>query len=388
MYTNIGIVSMARTAVGSFGGSLQGFQAYELAAAAIREAVARAGIKAENISEVIMGCVGQYGLNLFLGRLAGQSAGLPEGVSGQTVNRMCASGLQAIITGADMIATGHADAVVAGGAESMSNFPYSTQKARWGGRMGNIELRDDLLNALIEPFTGTHIAITAENVAARYRLTRAELDAFALESQERAAKAVAQGKFEDEIFPIEIKSKQGVTVFDTDEYPRQTSLEKLGKLRPAFKADGVITAGNASGINDGAAALVLVNTDSIDQKPIARFVDYAVTGLDPAYMGMGPAVATQKLLKQVGLTTKDVGLYELNEAFAAQALACVRELELDPAIVNVNGSGISLGHPVGATGAMISIRLINEMRRRKVRYGISSLCIGGGQGLSALFEVV
>lgn len=389
MTNNIGIVSVARTAVGSFGGSLKSFQAVELAAMAVGEAVARSGLPPAQVGEVVLGCVGQYGRNIFLGRLAGQLAGLPVESTGQTVNRMCASGLQAIVTAAGMIAQGDCDVAVAGGAESMSNYPHSLPGARWGLRMGDGALRDDLMTALMEPFTGTHIGITAENVAERYGLTREELDAWALESQRRALAAIAKGSFREEIFPVEVKDKKGSFIFDTDEYPRETTLEKLARLRPAFRPEGgVVTAGNASGINDGACALVLVNTDKVDAKPLARLVDYTVAGVDPAYMGMGPVPAIQKLLEKTGMTLPDIGLFELNEAFAAQALACVRELKLDPGIVNVGGSGISLGHPIGATGAIISVKLIQEMRRRGVRYGIAALCIGGGQGMAALYEVI
>lgn len=388
MYKNIGIVSMARTAVGSFGGSLISMNAVDMSAAAIKEAVKRSGLSPSLIEEVILGCVGQYGTNVFLGRLAGQKAGLPQSVGGQTVNRMCASGLQAIVTGADMIVSGHGKAVVAGGAESMSNFPYSAPNIRRGIRMGNTQLQDDLLaSALIEPFTGKHIGTTAENIAEKFGFTRTELDAYALESQRRAAKALEEEKFKEEIVPVEVKNKKQTVIFDTDEYPRESSMESLEKLRPCFVDGGVVTAGNASGLNDGAAALVLADLTQVDVKPLARLVDYAVAGVDPAYMGLGPVDATKKLLEKTGLSLKDIGLAELNEAFASQALACIKEIGIDPDITNVNGSGISLGHPLGATGAIISIRLINEMRRRKVRYGLAALCIGGGQGMAALFEV-
>jgi len=387
MYKNVGIVSMARTAIGAFGGSLKSFQAYELAGMAIKEAVARSQISAEQMDEVLMGCVGQYGLNIFLGRLAGQKAGLPQEVTGQTINRMCASGLQAIASGADYITSGHGTFVVAGGAESMSNYPYSVQGARWGLKMGNGQLQDDLLNALIEPFTGTHIGITAENIAQKYGITRDQADQYALESQEKALKAVGEGKFKEEIFQIEVQDRKSTVIFDADEYPRETSVEKLAKLRSAFTKDGVTTAGNASGINDGAAALVMADLSKTDAKPLAYFLDYAVSGVDPSLMGMGPVSAVRKLMQRTGLNINDVGLFELNEAFAVQSMACGRELGIDPAKVNVNGGAIALGHPIGASGAVVSIKLISEMRRRNIRYGVSALCIGGGQGMAALFEV-
>jgi acetyl-CoA C-acetyltransferase len=292
-----------------------------------------------------------------------------------------------------MVENGDVSVAVAGGAESMSNFPYYLNDARWGMRMGIAAnaVEDSLTTALCEPFSGpqTHIGITAENIAEKYHLTRAELDEYALGSQVKAIKAIAEGKFKEEIIPVEIKSKKETIIFDTDEHPRETSLEKLAKLRPFIKADGVVTAGNASGINDAAAAMVIMTEQTAKElgcRPIARIVDYAVAGVDPGYMGMGPVAATGRLLKKTGVKLSDIGVVELNEAFAAQAVACIRELSLDPALVNVNGSGISLGHPIGATGAVISCKLISEMKRRNARYGLSTLCIGGGQGMSALFE--
>lgn len=389
MFQDAVIVSMARTAVGSFGGSLKDKSTIELGTIAVKNAIERAGIDAKEVEEIILGCVGQYGLNAFLARIVGLNAGCSVESSGQTVNRLCSSGLQAIITAATMVDHGDAEVVVAGGAESMSNFPFSSSGARWGLRMGDSQLKDDLITALSEPFTGTHIAVTAENIAAKYGLTRAELDEYALGSQEKAAKAITEGKFKDEIVPIEIRSKKEIKIFDTDEHPRATSMDKLGKLKTIFKADGVVTAGNASGVNDGAAAMVIMSSKKAEElgcRPIARVVDYAVSGVDPAYMGMGPVDSTRKLLNKTGIKLEEIGLFELNEAFAAQALACIKELGINPDIVNVNGSGISLGHPIGATGAIISAKLINEMARRNVKYGLATLCIGGGQGMSVLFE--
>ena len=388
MYKDIGIVSMARTAVGSFGGSLSTKSAVDMGAVVIKEAMERSGIATELVEDVIMGCVGQYGKNVFLGRLAGQQAGLPQNIGGQTVNRMCASGLQAITTAADVIHAGHGSVIVAGGAESMSNFPHSTQSIRKGLRMGDVKLQDDLLtSALIEPFTDKHIGTTAENIAKKYGFTRTELDTYAMESQRRAAEAIRANKFKEEIVSIEVRNKKQTIIFDADEFPRETSMESLAKLRPCFVDDGLLTAGSASGINDGAAAVVVADLTKVNAKPLARILDYAVAGVDPAYMGLGPVDATKKLLDKTGLSIKDIGLAELNEAFASQALACIKDIGIDPAITNVNGSGISLGHPLGATGTIISIRLINEMRKRKVRYGLAALCIGGGQGMAALFEV-
>ena len=395
MFQKSVIVSMARTPIGTFGGSLKSKTAVELGAIAAKAAITRSGVPAELVDEVVFGCVGQYGLNSFLSRLVGLSAGVPETASAQTVNRMCASGLQAIVTASQLIETGDAQVTLAGGAESMSNYPYTLQDARWGMRMGVGELAmlDSLTTALCEPTSGekVHIAVTAENIAQRYGLKREELDAYALEGQRRAKAAVAGGLFKDEIVPVELKNKGEVTVFDTDEHPRETSLEKLLKLKPIVKPDGMVTAGNASGINDGAAALVIVSREKAQElnvKPIARVVDFACAGVDPKFMGLGPVDSTRKLLHKTGMTLKDIGLVELNEAFAAQAMGCIRELGLDPGIVNVNGSGIALGHPIGATGAVISIKLISEMHRRNVRYGLATLCIGGGQGMSVVYEAL
>lgn len=395
MFQESVIVSMARTAVGSFGGSLKSKSAVELGAIAVREALHRANMTGEEVDEVVYGCVGQYGLNAFISRLVSLRAGIRKEASAQTVNRMCASGLQAIITASMLVETGDAQVTVAGGAESMSNYPYTLQDVRWGMRMGvsDLALLDSLQTALCEPTAGekVHIAVTAENIAEKYGLTRAELDAYALESQRRARAAIDAGKFAEEIVPVDIRSRKESVVFDTDEHPRDTSLEKLSKLHPLFKADGVVTAGNASGVNDAGAALVVMSRTKAKETgiaPIARIVDYASEGVDPKYMGMGPVASTRKLLEKTGMRISDFGLVELNEAFAAQTIACIRELGINPELCNVNGSGISLGHPVGATGAVITIKLISEMRRRDIRFGLATLCIGGGQGMSAVIEAL
>ena len=395
MFQKSVIVTMARTRIGTFGGSLKSKTAIELGAIAAKAALNRSSVPAEMVDEVVFGCVGQHGLNAFLSRLVGLNAGVPETASAQTVNRMCASGLQAIVTASQLIETRDAEVTLAGGAESMSNYPYTLQDARWGMRMGVGEtaMLDSLTTALCEPTSGekVHIAITAENIAQKYGLTREELDAYALEGQRRAKAAIANGLFKDEIVPVEMKNKGEITLFDTDEHPRETSLEKLLKLKPFAKSDGVVTAGNARGINDGAAALMIVSRDKASElnvKPIARVVDFACAGVDPKFMGLGPVDSTRKLMKKTGLSLSDIGLVELNEAFAAQAVGCIKELGLDSNIVNVNGSGIALGHPIGATGAIISIKLISEMRRRHVRYGLATLCIGGGQGMSVVFEAI
>lgn len=387
------IVSMARTPIGSFGGSLKPFSSVELGTIAVKAALSRASIGGDAIDEIIFGCVGQYGRNAFISRLVGLAAGIQQEAPALTVNRMCASGLQAVTTAAEQILLGNADTVVAGGAESMSNYPYLLRDARWGMRMGvaSLAMEDSLTTALCEPTTGetTHIAITAENIAAKYGITREELDAYALQSQERAKAAIDAGLFAEEIIPVEIQSRRETTVFDTDEHPRPTTLEKLARLKPFARKDGVVTAGNAAGINDGGAALVLMHPDkakAMGLQPVASVVASSAAGVDPQFMGMGPVASTQKLLQKTGIALSDIGMVELNEAFASQSIACIRELGLDPAIVNVNGSGISLGHPIGATGAVIAIKLLAEMKRRQVRYGLATLCIGGGQGMSVLFE--
>ena len=392
MRENIVIMSGARTAIGSFGGSLKDLEATDLGGIAIKEALKRAQVAPEDVDEVVMGCVGQAAENAFMARVSSIKAGIPYEATALTVNRLCSSGLQAIVTAAMEIDNGFCDIAVAGGGESMNNIPYYLRKARRGYRMGHAELEDGLVTALSDPITRDHMGITAENIAERYHISREDQDAYALMSQQRAAKARDEGKFKDEIIPVEVKvSKKETKIFDTDEHIRDnTTREKLAKLRPAFKKDGTVTAGNASGINDCGAAVVLMKEEEAKRrgrKPVVRIVDFAAAGVDPAYMGIGPVPAVRKLLKKTGLTLDDIGLIELNEAFASQSLACIRELGLDIEKVNVNGSGISMGHPIGATGCIITIKLMNEMVRRQVKYGIATLCIGGGQGLAVLFEL-
>ena len=392
MKENIVIVSGARTAIGSFGGSLKNLEATDLGGIAIKEALKRGQVAPEDVNEVVMGCVGQAAENAFMARVSAIKAGIPYEATALTVNRLCSSGLQAIVTAAMEIDEGFCEIAVAGGGESMNNIPYYIRKMRTGYRMGHGEVEDGLVTALSDPITRDHMGITAENVAERYHVSREDQDKYALLSQQRAAKARDEGKFKDEIIPLEVKvNKKETKIFDTDEYIRDnTTLEKLEKLRPAFKKDGTVTAGNASGINDCGAAVVLMKAEEAEkrgQNPIVRIVEAAAAGVDPAYMGIGPVPAVRKLLKKTGLTLADIGLFELNEAFASQTLACIRELGLDINKVNVNGSGISMGHPIGATGCIITIKLMNEMVRRNERYGIATLCIGGGQGLAVLFEL-
>lgn len=389
---SIVIVGAARTAIGKFAGSLKEFEVSDLGAFAIKGAVEKAGIKLEDVDEVVMGCVATAAENAFMARMCSIKAGIPYDATALTVNRLCSSGLQAIVTGAMEIMSGFADIVVAGGAESMDNIPYYVRKARFGYRMGHAELEDGLVTALSDPLTRDHMGITAENIAAKCNISREDQDAYALMSQQRAAAARAAGKFKDEIIPVEYHvSRKETAIFDTDEHIREgVTIESFQKLKPAFKKDGSVTAGNASGINDAGAAVVLMKESEAKKrglKPLVRLVDAAVAGVDPAYMGLGPIPSTRKLFEKTGLTKDDIGVFELNEAFAAQSLACIRELGLDINKVNPNGSGISMGHPIGATGAIITVKIINEMIREGHKYGVCTLCIGGGQGLSVLYEL-
>lgn len=391
MQDPIVIIDGCRTAVGKMGGSLKDFEASDLGGIVIRELVKRTGIQPEMVDEVVFGNVGQAAENAFAARLCAVKGGLPYECTALTVNRLCSSGLQAIVTAAQEIKDGYCEIAIAGGTESMTNIPFYLRKARYGYRMGHGELEDGLITALSDPFTRFHMGITAENVAERYHITREMQDELAYNSQMRAAAATAEGKFQREIVPIEVKvSKKETKLFDTDEHIRpNVTMEGLAKLRPAFKKDGSVTAGNSSGINDGAAAVLLMKESkaaALGLKPLVRLVDAAVAGVDPMYMGIGPVPAMQKLFQKTGLKKEDIGVIELNEAFAAQAAACIQELGLDASIVNPNGSGVAMGHPIGATGCIITIKLMNEMLRRNVRYGIASLCIGGGQGIAVLFE--
>ncbi|MDD2980792.1 MAG: thiolase family protein [Hespellia sp.] len=389
---SIVIVSGCRSAVAKFGGSLKDMQATDIAGIVIKDAIKRAGVKPEDIDEVVYGNVGQAAENAFAARLASVKAGIPYEASALTVNRLCSSGLQAIVTAAQEIRDGMCEVAVAGGCESMTNIPFYLRKARFGYRMGNNELEDGLITALSDPFTRNHMGVTAENVAEQYHVTRQEQDRWAAISQKRAAQAQAEGKFKDEIVPIEVRvGKKETAIFDMDEHIRaDVTEEKLAKLKPAFKEGGTVTAGNAAGINDAAAAVVLMKESKAKElglKPIVRLVDVAAAGVDPSIMGIGPIPAFQKLMKKTGMKKEDIGLIELNEAFASQSVACIRELGLDENIVNVNGSGISMGHPIGATGAIITVKLMSEMVRRQVRYGVATLCIGGGQGLAVMYEL-
>jgi acetyl-CoA C-acetyltransferase len=386
------ILSACRTAIGSFGSTLKDVSAVDLGAVVIREAIARAKVKPADIGDVVMGCVLQAGVGMNVARQAGLKAGLPVEVPGETVNRVCGSGLQAVVHAVEAIRVGYVDAMVAGGTESMSNAPYILKGARWGYRMGNAEVADSMLaEGLTCAMNACHMGLTAEEVAARYNVSRADQDAFSAESQRRAAAAIQEGRFAEEIVPVEIPQKKGDPIrFEVDEYPRAgTTVDKLAALKPAFKKDGSVTAGNASGINDGAAALVVTTAakaGAIGTPPLARILSYVSTGVDPKVMGIGPIPAVRKVIERAGLETSQVDLFELNEAFAAQSLAVVRELKLDPARVNVNGGAIALGHPIGASGARILTTLVYALRARKLRYGVAALCIGGGMGIAMAVE--
>jgi acetyl-CoA C-acetyltransferase len=388
------ILSACRTPIGAFGGAFKDLSAVDLGAVVIREAIARAGVKPADVGDAVMGCVLQAGAGMNVARQAGLKAGLPVEVPGETVNRVCGSGLQAVVHAVEAIRVGYVDAMIAGGTESMSNAPYLLKGARWGYRMGHAEAIDLMLQeGLTCAIAMCHMGITAEEVASRFQVSRVDQDAFAAESQQRAVRAIGEGRFKAEIVPVPVPQKKGDPVLvDTDEYPRPgTTAATLAALKPAFKKEGSVTAGNASGINDGAAATVVTTmkkAQAIGAKPLARILSYVSTGVDPKVMGIGPVPAVRKVLERAGLAIGDVDLFELNEAFAAQSLAVIRELGLDPSKVNVNGGAIALGHPIGASGARVLTTLIYALRARKLRYGVASLCIGGGMGIAMAIEAL
>ena len=366
--------------------------AADLGAIVVREAIARSGVKPADVGDVILGCVLQAGAGMNVARQAALKAGVPVEVPAETVNRVCGSGMQAVVHAVEAIRVGYVDAIVAGGTESMSNAPYLLKGARWGYRMGNGEVVDSMLfEGLTCAINCCHMGMTAEEIAKRYKISRADQDAFAAESQQRAERALKDGSFRQEIVPVAVPQKKGEPVrVDRDEYPRAgTTAEKLGALKPAFTKEGSVTAGNSSGINDGAAALVVTTMEKarkVGTKPLARILAYVSTGVDPMIMGMGPVPAVRKVLERAGLKLGDVDLFELNEAFAAQSLAVCRELGLDPAKVNIHGGAVALGHPIGASGARVLTTLVHALRARKLRYGIASLCIGGGMGIAMAVE--
>ncbi len=389
---NIYAVAACRTAIGSFGGALKDVPAAELGSTAIREAIARAGLSPAEIGEVTMGCILQAGLGQNIARQCAVKAGIPCETPAQTINKVCGSGLRAVILAAQTILAGDAACTIGGGVESMSSAPYLLKAHRWGFKMGEDKVTDSMINdGLWDVFGNVHMGITAENIANTYKISREEQDAYACRSQGKASKAIQNGQFKDEIVPVVIPQKKGdPVIFETDEYVRgDTTTEKLAKLRPAFKPDGTVTAGNSSGINDGAAAIVLADEATVKAKklrPLFRIAGWGSAGVDPAYMGMGPVPATQKALKKCGLTMADIQCAELNEAFAAQAIAVVNELKIDPEIVNPNGGAIALGHPIGASGARILVTLCHAMMKKELRYGLASLCIGGGMGEAIIIE--
>lgn len=385
------IVSAARTALGSFGGSLASVPAVELGAVVIRAALSRGGVDAGMVEEVIMGNVLQAGLGQNPARQAAVKAGIPVEIPAWTVNKVCGSGLKAVAEAALAIRAGEARCVVAGGMENMSQASYVLPSARWGGRMGDVKLVDEMIrDGLWDAFNDYHMGITAENVAARYHLSREELDAHAVLSQQRAAAALEAGVFDEEIVPVHVEQKKKSFDFARDEFPRPgTTMDVLGKLRPAFKKDGVVTAGNASGVNDGAAALVLMDAGLAAERglsPLARIVGWASAGVEPDVMGLGPIPATRKALEKAGWTVADLDQIEANEAFAAQFLAVGRELGFSLDNVNVNGGAIALGHPIGASGARILVTLLHTLKRKGQSRGLATLCIGGGQGIAMLVE--
>ena len=386
------IVSSVRTAVGKYGGSLTAIPAAQLGAKVIAEALRRAAVEPGQVEEVIMGNVLQAGLGQNPARQAAIMAGLPYEVPAWTLNKVCGSGLKTVGLAAQLVAAGEADVIVAGGFENMSAAPYLIEKGRWGYRMGDAKLVDTMLrDGLWCAFNDVHMGITAENIAEKYGITREEQDIFSAGSQQKAIAAIDEGRFKEEILPIQLPSKKGEPVyFDTDEFPRRgTTAEALGKLKPAFKKDGTVTAGNASGINDAAAAVVVMSADKAKElglKPLFTIRAAASAGVDPAYMGLGPIPATKKALAKAGLTVADLNLIEANEAFAAQALAVVKQLELPAEITNVNGGAIAIGHPIGCSGTRILVTLLHEMKRRSSKYGLATLCIGGGQGTALIVE--
>lgn len=387
------IVSAIRTAIGSFMGTLSNTPATELGAVVIKEALNRAGVKGEQVDEVIMGNVLQAGLGQGPARQAAVQAGVPIEVPAMTINKICGSGLKAVHLATQAIQAGEAEIIVAGGMENMSLAPYLLMQGRNGYRMGDGKIIDNMIkDGLQDSFHHYHMGVTAENVAEKYNITRADQDEFSAWSQQKAEKAMKEGKFKEEIVPVVIPQRKGEPiVFDTDEYPRAgVTVESLGKLKPAFKKDGTVTAGNASGINDGAAALVLMSKEKAIQlgiKPMATIRANGVAGVDPKIMGIGPIPASKKALEKAGLSMDDIDLIEANEAFAAQSLAVGRELQISNEKLNVNGGAVALGHPIGASGARILVTLLYEMKRRNSRYGLATLCIGGGQGIASIVEI-
>jgi acetyl-CoA C-acetyltransferase len=394
MTREVVVVSAVRTAIGTFGGSLKDISPTELGAQVVRESLKRAGVSGDDVGHVVFGhVVNTEPKDMYLSRVAAINGGCAEGTPAFNVNRLCGSGLQAIISASQSILLGDADVAIGGGAENMTRAPYASLNTRFGNRMGDVKLIDMMMGALHDPFQNIHMGVTAENIATKWGITREDQDKLAVESHNRAERATAAGYFKSQIMPVMLKSKKGDVAYELDEHFRPgATMADMAKLKPVFaKENGTVTAGNASGINDAAAAVVLMEASVAKArglKPMARLVAYAHAGVDPKYMGIGPVPATQAALKKAGLTVKDLDVIEANEAFAAQACAVTRDLGLDPAKVNPNGSGISLGHPIGATGALITVKALYELERIKGRYALVTMCIGGGQGIAAIFERV
>ena len=388
--TDIYILSAARTAIGTFGGALSALAPCDVATVAAKAALSRAGVEGAEIGTVVFGhVINTEPRDMYLSRVAAMAAGVPETAPAMNVNRLCGSGAQAIVSAAQALMLGDAEMALAGGVDCMSRSPYAMTTARWGQKMGDTKVVDMMTGALTCPFGTGHMGVTAENVAARDGITREAQDAFALESQRRAAEAIAQGRFRDQIVPVEIAGRKGTVIFDTDEHPKATTAEALAKLKPAFQKDGTVTAGNASGLNDGAAALVLARGDALaGRTPRARIMGYAVAGVDPKIMGIGPIPAVQALCAKLGVSPQSFDVVESNEAFAAQALAVTRALDLDPAKVNPNGGAIALGHPIGGTGAIITTKALYELERTGGKTALVTMCIGGGQGIALAIERV
>jgi acetyl-CoA C-acetyltransferase len=393
MSREIFVVGAVRTAIGTYAGALKDVSLSQLATTVVSAVLERSGVAPDRVDHVVMGnVIPTEPRDAYLSRVATIDSGIPNEVPAFNVNRLCGSALQAIVSAAQSIALGDADIAIGGGAESMSRGPYLLPKGRWGARMGDTELIDYMTGILHDPWKRIHMGVTAENVAARYGITREMQDALAFESQQRAARAISEGRFDSQIVPVRMETRSGVVEFAVDEHVRpDVSLEQLAQMKPVFKKNGVVTAGNSSGINDGAAAVMLAGAHAVQTMnlvPIARLVAYAHAGVEPDFMGVGPVPATRKALQRACLTVNDLDVIESNEAFAAQACAVSEELGLNPEKVNVNGSGISLGHPVGATGAIITTKAIYELHRTGGRYALVTMCIGGGQGISAIFERV
>ncbi|MED5609639.1 MULTISPECIES: acetyl-CoA C-acyltransferase family protein [unclassified Pseudomonas] len=387
------VISAVRTAIGTFGGTLKDTPPAQLATLVAQAALARANCDAQRVEHVVFGhVIPTTPKDAYISRVAALQAGIPKEAPAFTVNRLCGSGLQAIVSAAQGLMLGDSRIALAGGAECMSQSGYLVPSARWGARMGDVKMLDYMLGALQDPLHGIHMGITAENIAKQHGITREDQDALALQSQQRAARAIAEGRFAGQIVPVEIRSRKGTSLFEVDEHVRaEASLEQLAKMKPAFIEDGSVTAGNASGLNDGAGALLLATAEAVKSEnlqPMARVVAYAHAGVEPTLMGLGPIPATRLALQRAGLSVADLDVIESNEAFAAQACAVSRELGFDPQKVNPNGSGISLGHPIGASGAIIATKAIHELQRIKGRYALATMCIGGGQGIAVIFERV